>query len=67
MMSIKYINLICIVLICVQSYGGFVDCRYLHTRGNTDDLDRLRELLRDVRKLFLILNTMSILMLLSLC
>lgn len=48
MTKIKYVNLICIVLIVVQSYGGFVDGRYLPTRGNTDNLDRLRELLRDV-------------------
>lgn len=37
-------NLIFIVLIS----GVFVDARYLPTRGNTDNLDRLRELLRDV-------------------
>lgn len=49
-MMMMNINLICIVLICVHSYGGFVDCRYLPTRGNADNLDRLRELLRDVRK-----------------
>lgn len=46
--KINCINVICIVLICVQNYGGFVDARYLPTRGNTDNLDRLRELLRDV-------------------
>lgn len=48
MAKVKFINVICIVLICVQNYGGFVDARYLPTRGNTDNLDRLRELLRDV-------------------
>lgn len=48
MTKVQYINLICIVLISVQNYGGFVDGRYLPTRGNTDSLDRLRELLRDV-------------------
>lgn len=48
MATAKYINLLCIVLISVQNYGGFVDARYLPTRGNTDNLDRLRELLRDV-------------------
>lgn len=46
--KIKFINVICIVLICVENYGDFVDARYLPTRGNTDNLDRLRELLRDV-------------------
>ncbi|KAJ6622685.1 hypothetical protein Bhyg_17354 [Pseudolycoriella hygida] len=48
MTKVKYVNLICIVLICVQHYGGFVEGRYLPTRGNTDNLDRLRELLRDI-------------------
>lgn len=48
MARVKFINLICIVLISVQNYGEIVDARYLPTRGNTDNLDRLRELLRDV-------------------
>lgn len=47
--KVTHINVICIVLIFLQNYGDFVDARYLPTRGDTDNLDKLRELLRDVR------------------
>lgn len=46
---LKNIIMICLVLICVENRGGFGDARYLPTRGNSDNLDRLRDLLRDVR------------------